>query len=347
MPFISGLMAAVIWGAWIVVTRMSSKMNISAFDVLALRFFVACVLLSGIAKFKSIYKKTVIAESNQIAPQLSMAKKVFLAVNAGLMNNLLLTQALFFVSARYALIYYASMSIFATVSAVYKHGSFDRYSLTSFVLILIAVVIIMSHGEKSYQTWIGYLLFILAAVNYFTYTVVMHKWSVDVFEATKTVSYVSFVLYLPFYSYYLLSGQSGIFAAKFSDILLVAIYQGCCVSVLALFLYSYAIRKLGSNAAFFSTLAPTIGYTLSSYLLDEYPTVLEWIVLGLFIISMVFNLLGKIIIHRKNIIKAEQNNTNRQTKDVIILKDKSEITHQKNEEYAKNSQNANVENKNK
>jgi drug/metabolite transporter (DMT)-like permease len=105
------------------------------------------------------------------------------------------------------------------------------------------------------------------------YTVVVRRWQVRPSRAIVMV-WVLALPYLPIY--WALDGGARLLAAPRGEVIFQALYQGVGVALVALLLYSRAIRALGAaSASFFMPLIPVIGGLLGVPVLGEIPIPLQ------------------------------------------------------------------------
>jgi drug/metabolite transporter (DMT)-like permease len=123
-------------------------------------------------------------------------------------------------------------------------------------------------GGADDLVWVGDLLFVAAAVLWGLFTVLTRRWSIDPIRGTAVVWVLS-LAYLPFYVAF--SGSTLLQAPR-GEVVFQALYQGVGVAVIALVLFSRAIRVLGvSSASLFMPLVPVFGVLLGVPVLGEVP----------------------------------------------------------------------------
>ena len=255
-----GLTAALIWGAWPVISRLGVQQTLTAYDITALRFGVAGVILLPI-----VWRKG--------AAGLGWGRACVLACGAGVPYALTMVVGLSFAPAAHAgVIGPSSMLVFSTLGAWLALG--DRPTaarLTGLAVVLCGVALIgqgSSEGGNG-DEWIGHGLFVAGGLCWATYTVASRAWSVDPFHATALVAVLSMAAYLPAY---LALGGASLLAAPVAEIALQAVVQGVLAAVLALVFYTRAVAILGAGrGAVFSALVPPIAVLLAAPVLGETP----------------------------------------------------------------------------
>ncbi len=255
-----GLIAALIWGAWPVVSRLGVQQTLSAYDITALRFAVAGVILLPI-----VWRRG--------AAGLGWTRACVLACGAGIPYALTMVVGLSFAPAGHAgVIGPSSMLIFSTLGGWLVLG--DRPTaarLTGLAAVLCGVALIGhgSLGGGDGQEWIGHILFVAGGFCWATYTVASRAWSVDPFHATALVAVLSLAVYVPAY---LILGGTALLSAPISEIAFQGVFQGVLTAILALVFYTRAVAILGAGrGAVFSALVPPIAVLLAVPVLGETP----------------------------------------------------------------------------
>jgi drug/metabolite transporter (DMT)-like permease len=265
-----GLAAVSIWSGWIVVARLGLRTNLTPWDIAALRFGVAGVLLLPFV-FKNGLAIDRLGWVGLAAVVVGGAAPVFLA-NSGL---------LFAPAAHAGALFPGVMPlIVAFLAAALLRESFTTGKIVGFALILPGILVIASGsgGEFGSQQNVGHGLFLCAGLAWAFYTVAMRKARLDGLHAAAISAVGSMVLYLPVFTFL----PSTLTAAKWSDVVLQAIVQGVLTAIISLLLYGRAVSILGaSSGAAFAALCPAMTALLGIPILGEWPTVLEWVGISL------------------------------------------------------------------
>lgn len=145
---------------------------------------------------------------------------------------------------------------------------------------------------------IGIGLFLLASAMWGTYTVALKVWAIEPREALATNAPLSALLYLPIYL--LWQGPTAVLAAPASAVLLQAVYQGVLVGLVALILFTVAVKKASSAAV--AALAPAMPVmaTLIGWLfLNEQPGGYQWAGLAIVTIGLLVGALWPMLKARR------------------------------------------------
>jgi drug/metabolite transporter (DMT)-like permease len=115
------------------------------------------------------------------------------------------------------------------------------------------------------QAWRGDLLFMLAALMWSLYTVLMRRWNTDPLSVVSVVQ-VGALLYVPVY--FVFAGTA-LFQRDLGAIAIQTVYQGVLVSVVSTLLFNLAVRQIGAKASMFTALMPLVGVSLAIIVLGE------------------------------------------------------------------------------
>jgi drug/metabolite transporter (DMT)-like permease len=265
-----GLAAVSIWSGWIVVARLGLRTSLTPWDIAALRFGVAGILLLPYV-FKNGLAIDRLGRVGLAAVVLGGAAPVFLA-NSGL---------LFAPAAHAGALFPGVMPLMvALLAAALLKEVFTTEKKIGFALILPGVLVIAwgSGAELGSLQNIGHGLFLCAGLAWAFYTVAMRKARLDGLHAAAISAVGSMVLYLPVFT--LMPGTLA--AAPWSDVMLQAVVQGVLTAILSLLLYGRAVSILGaSSGAAFAALCPAMTALLGIPILGEWPTVLDWVAISL------------------------------------------------------------------
>jgi drug/metabolite transporter (DMT)-like permease len=275
-----GLAAVTIWSGWIVVARLGLRTSLTPWDIAALRFGVAGLLLLPYVMRNGIALER-LGWIGLAAIVLGGGAPVLLA-NAGL---------LFAPAAHAGALFPGVMPLaVALLAAAILHEPFTKTKKIGFVLVLSGVFGIAwsaSGAVESGQT-IGHALFLGSAVAWACYTVAMRRARLDGLHAAAIAAVGALFLYLPVYL--ALAGAS-LANAPWGDLALQAIVQGLLTAIVSLIFYGRAVSILGaSSGAAFAALSPAMTAIMAIPILGEWPTAIDWIAIagisaGVYIVS--------------------------------------------------------------
>jgi drug/metabolite transporter (DMT)-like permease len=204
-----GLAAVSIWAGGIVVARLGLRTSLTPWDIAALRFGVAGLLLVPYLLREGLALER-LGWIGLVALVLGGAPTVLLA-NAGL---------LFAPAAHAGALFPGVMPLMvAILAAVILREAFTSAKRIGFAFVLTGVIGIVwsAGGAIGSQQNIGHLLFLGAALAFACYTVAMRRARLDGLHAAAISAVGALLLYLPAYAF--VAGGS-LFEASLSDIAL-------------------------------------------------------------------------------------------------------------------------------
>ena len=265
-----GFAAASIWASWSVITRLAITTSLDAWDIAALRFGVAGLLLSpvlvrrGLARDRLGWLGLAVIIAGVGAPYVLVAAgglHFAPAYDQGALNP-------------------GCMPLFVALIAAIGLG--ERLSTArklGLSLILAGAVIIVAWHAWS-AAWstsrtFGDALFLLAAFLTACFTVIMQQAKLEPLHAVALVSTGSAVIYLPIYlAFY----GTRLAQLPLAEITAQAIFQGILVTIVSLLLYGRAVAILGaSGGAAFGALVPALSALFAIPLLAEWPNETDWV----------------------------------------------------------------------
>jgi drug/metabolite transporter (DMT)-like permease len=289
-----GLFAIAIWVGWILLTRYGVTTSLSPYDIVALRFaFAGLVLLP------------VVLRRGMGIERIGFAKWLLIVCCAGVPYVLIASSGLQFAPAAHAgALIPGTMPLWAALLAVpFLKERIEPSRRIGLLLIPFGIATILGAGLVDFSSgqWRGHLLFIAAAMTWAGFSVAMRSASqsgFDALQAAAVVSVVCAIVYLPIY-WFLLPHR--IADAPMSAIVLQTFYQGLMVSIVSLFAYARAVSILGASlGSSFASLVPALAMLLGIPLLGEWPKALDYmgiaaITLGVFLSSGAYGALRAVM----------------------------------------------------
>ena len=276
-----GLAAVSIWSGWIVVARLGLKSSLTPWDIAALRFGVAGLLLLPYVVSKGLALDR-LGWIGLAAIVLGGGAPVLLA-NAGLM---------FAPAAHAGALFPGVMPLMvALLAAVFLHEPFTAGKRIGFVLILFGVFAIAwgaSSGAMESGQTLGHLLFLGSAFAWALYTIAMRRARLAGLHAAAIAAVGALMLYMPVY---LMMAGTSLAAAPWRDIALQAFVQGILTAIVSLIFYGRAVSVLGaSSGAAFAALSPAMTALMAIPILGEWPSEMDWLAItaisvGVYVVS--------------------------------------------------------------
>jgi drug/metabolite transporter (DMT)-like permease len=272
-----GLAAVCIWASFIVVSRLGVKTSLSPWDVAAIRFSVAGLLL-----LPQLWSKGLAID------RLGWTGVTVIIMGCGAPMVLLVNIGLLFAPAAHggALFPGVMPLMVAILAAVVLKEPFTPSKTIGLSLIVIGAIAIVwiTGGAVGTSQNIGHALFLVAGFVWAGYTVAMRRARLDGLHAAAIAGVGSLVLYLPAYAF--VSGTS-VFKAPPFDIALQAIVQGVLTAIVALLLYGRIVSLLGATGgAAFVALTPAVTALMGIPILGEWPSAIDWIAIAMISIGV-------------------------------------------------------------
>lgn len=261
------LFAITIWAGWFVSTRFNVTTNLTAFDLIALRFGLSAVILLPLA----LRLKGGIGH-------LTLGNALAMFVGSGAIYSFFSTLGVAFSPPAEGAALTPGIMPMATafLGVLILKERIGLAQWLGFSLILIGACAIAGLGllQGAEHSWVGHILFVIGAFLFAGYTVALRRSGLTGLEATALVALWSSALYLPIY---LLALKPRIFDASAASLLFPAFYQGILTNVVSLVAYGRAVSILGATrAAAFAALIPALTAILSMAILNEIPPMWEW-----------------------------------------------------------------------
>ena len=271
-----GFAAVSIWASWSAVTRLAVTTNLDSWDIVALRFGVAGLLLSpvvvrrglaldrlgwlglaGIIAGNGAPYALVAAEGLRFAP----------AYDGGALNPAMMPPFV------------------ALIAATVLHEQLSRAQKAGLLLIVAGALILVGwHTEVGHSGWntsrtFGDALFLLASFLTAVFTVLARQAKLDAIHAAALVATGSLVIWLPIY---LATSPTHLALMPVADLAVQAVFQGIVVTIVSLVLYVRSVAILGaSGGAAFGALVPALTAFIAIPLLGEWPSDIGWVSIAL------------------------------------------------------------------
>ena len=266
-----GLAAVCIWAAFIVVSRLGVRTSLTPWDVAAIRFATAGVLLLPYLLRKGL-----------ALDRLGWIGVAAIAIGCGAPMVLLVNAGLLFAPAAHggALFPGVMPLMVALLAAIVLKEAFTPQKNVGLALIVLGALTIVwaTGGTLGTRQNIGHVLFLGAGLAWAGYTVAMRRARLDGLHAAAIAAVASLAVYLPIY---LALSRGSLLQAPLADVALQAIVQGVLTAIVALMLYGRMVAILGATAgAAFVALTPATTALLGIPVLGEWPSLMDWIAIA-------------------------------------------------------------------
>ena len=279
LGILAALAAMTLYAANFVASRYSIQTGLSAFDLNALRYSTAGLLLLPLLIRKYGFRKLA---------GIGWDRGLILAWLAGAPYMMLVFGGLHFSPAAHgAVLNPGFVPIAAAVGMWWISGiRIPVLKQVALLAIITGLVLVTSFSLASRSTVLfGDLLLLLSGLSWGVFAVLLRHWQLDPWRVAVVVSVLSLV-YLPFY---LIFADQHITTTPLAHVVAQTVFQGVVLSILALFLFSYAVKTLGPHhASVYSPLVPVLATLSGIPLLHEVPSALQWTGIILVILGMYF-----------------------------------------------------------
>lgn len=279
-----GLLAAMVvvacWSGFNIVSRFGAKGIFTPSDIAAMRFTV-----SGLLTFPFFIKLISVKD---------WPKYMTLSLFGGLGYGTLIYSGFAFAPSAHAGVFVNGGIPFWTVILVAILAGFKLscHTLIALLISTTGLVMIAFDSLVNHQMagqWRGDLLFLLAALCWAIFGILIRRWQVKPLYAICGVATFAMLCYMPVYILWL---PKTIFSASWGDIALQGIYQGIVAALIAAGMFSYATHKIGScEASMMLALVPAFSAVGGYFILGED---LNWVVITGIVVVSVGALLGAI-----------------------------------------------------
>lgn len=253
------LMTMCVWGGFTILSRLSAKWGIVAWDLTALRFAFAFSILVPILLYQRNYQF------------LFKKQAIVLALVGGIGYCVTVYSGFYFSPAAHAAIFLNGFIPVCTALAawlIYKQP-FDRHMWVSIGVISISLIamtyLLLMNSRQPFG--VGDVLFVLGAVCWGVFSVLLRESNMTAWQAMCSVAIWSAILYLPVYWLFI---PKHLAEVEPLHIAIQTLFHGVLVVIVATICYVEAIKRLGAfQAGSIVTLAPFIAAVLAIPLLNE------------------------------------------------------------------------------
>lgn len=259
-----GMGVALVWSGWAVATRFAVTTSFGPHDVAFLRFVVPALLLWPI-----------LLRNGLGLSRIGLPRMIIMIAGAGIPFMLLASTGMRFAPASHvATLMIGVMPIFvALLSALFFGEKFARIQTTGLVTVISGIACIGGYSlfmNRASGEWRGDLLFLCCGLMFASYTIAQRRSGISAWHATALVNVVSGVLFAPVY---FLVFQPNLSTAPVKELAFQFVAQGIAVSIMGMFLYAEAVRRLGApRAAIFGALVPALAALIAIPILGEIPS---------------------------------------------------------------------------
>ncbi|MES0134720.1 DMT family transporter [Mesorhizobium sp. M0016] len=282
---LAGLAMIGIYAVQFVAARFSLREHLTATDLATLRFAGA-----GMVMLLVVWRN-----GQATGKALGWRRALTLAALAGLPYPIIINWGLTYAPAAHgaalcpaSIVFFSFvLSRIATREKTSRQGTIGVAAIIAGLILFIAPV---RTGGGMKDVLFGDLLFVGSGAMFATYAVLVRRWRVDPVAATATVVLLSCVP-LPLLYFF---APSGLRAASVAEIASQIVIQGFLAGAAAMFLYTYIVRQLGSQAAsLFMPCVPIATVLIAMTVLGETPTGAQFAAVLIMAAGMAFSALSR------------------------------------------------------
>ena len=258
-----GLLAAIAWSAYSVSSRAAVEAGFTAWDLTALRFIVAGVLLLPF----------VLRRGLATLGGVGWGRGLVLALGAGPLFSAVYTFGLSVTPFAHGPVISPSVVTLGSLglAALVLGERPDRLRLVGTGVVIAGLLLVARDGGGLGGASVYDLLFLVSGLLWAAYTVLLRLWRVDPIAATAAVAVLSMLAVAPAYA---VSADPERLLAAPSSLLFHAAMQGVVAAVVAILAFSKAVAHLGAGTAgVFPSVVPVMAVVLGIPVLDEWPSV--------------------------------------------------------------------------
>ena len=277
--------AMTIYGTNFSISRYGILNGLTPNDMTALRFSFA-----GLALLPLFLKAGI-----RDCAGIGWGRGIVLTIMSGLPMTLLMMQGLQWSPAAHgSAIGPGTVTVIGAVGGYFLFGiKPTRNTVIGIAIVLagLALIGIAVSSSGARNVLLGDLCFLGVGLVWGGYPLILQYWKVDALRATAVLSVLSMVMFLP---YYFATSASHLTTIPVGTLLLHGINQGILNVVIGLWLWGWAVAKIGvSIAGRFPPLIPVIGAVTAIPMLGEWPSAIQWGGIALIVAGLVITTLKR------------------------------------------------------
>ncbi|WP_417517430.1 DMT family transporter [Minwuia sp.] len=255
-----------IWSGWLVVSRLGVVQTLTIYDLMILRFGVAVAAAAPIIwRFwprQMKWWQILVISCGQGVPYLALSfggMQYAPTSHAGTLMN-------------------GTLPLFAGILAwIFLKDRPNGWRVAGMIVLLLGCGLIGWDRETAGvapDAWIGHLMFLGAAIFVAVNMIGTKLWGLTPLQAMVSIPITNLLWYGPLYLLFL---PKAITVAPWSEIVLQGAYQGLGPSILAVMMFTTAIRTIGpAPTAAMMALVPGMAALIAIPILNEWPSELAW-----------------------------------------------------------------------
>lgn len=274
-----GLLAALIWSSFPVVTRLGvTHSTLDSYDIAFIRFVVSGTLMLPVLLRGGL-------DGLGVKPILLMVAGVgapYILVVAGALSRAPV--------GCFALTPGSMIAFTAALGSIVIRSALTTAQKVGIATVLLGMGVAASDAISNSVGWLAIALFVLGGLLWAIYNLTTKRYGVSALRAAAIVAVGSVLLYSPFYLWY--RGLT-VLHAPVAAIAIQAFFQGVMVSILGLYFFNKGVAILGpAIGATFAALVPLFATVEAAFMLDEKPHALTLLGIGVVSIGMIVSVVN-------------------------------------------------------
>ena len=273
---LTAVAAVTIWAVFLVNTRFAISSNFSVEEVMTLRLVTASVVT-----LPFMIKLGVVLRGQ------SFVSTMMIALMPSAVAPYAISSGLFYASASDSgalapgtLPFWAALFSFLLIGE--KPSKFRLIGLLAIFIGALSIGLMQMLDSSNSETWKGHLLFLLGACLWAIYSIYFKQAGLRPVQGLVVGLFWGTLFLVPIL---FMTGEVSFSKASLEEIVWVCLVQGVIIGVLAMILYSIAIRCLGAaQTAAFGALTPVLALFGGIVFLGE--TITAGVVVGIFLVAI-------------------------------------------------------------
>ncbi|MDO4894970.1 DMT family transporter [Moraxella sp.] len=256
--YIYTFITMLIWGGFSLFARLTAYWNIAVWDILALRFMTAFLVIIPLLYIKKDYRFLF----DYRIPLLTMVGSVGYCF--------FVYSGFFYAPVAHGVVFLnGTFPLFTAIIAYVLLGQrLDRSTMLSFAIIICTLILMglmMVNDPAGFG--FGDVMFLCSAVFWGLFSVMLRLWKFTPWQIVSGIATYSAIIYLPIYGLFF---TPQLHLAKPVQLFTQAIFHGIFVVIIATLTYAKAVEKIGLfKAGSIATLAPFVAAVVAVPLLNE------------------------------------------------------------------------------
>ncbi len=261
LGYVAALVTVTIWAAFLVGTRFAVTKNFTVEEILVLRLIPAAIIM-----LPYMVKLGVMPPGNRLIT------KIIFALGASALFPWVLSMGLYYSPASNAgalgpgtLPFWTALIAFLITSE--KPNRSRKFGLFVILLGALVIGIVQFETNSGDLTWLGNILFLLGAALWAIYSVIFRQSGIAPLHGLVIGLFWGSLIFVPFLITF---GSVKFENTTLHDIAFMVILHSFIIGILAMLLFTYAVKKLGAvQTAAFGALTPILALIGGVILLDE------------------------------------------------------------------------------